>query len=217
MEPGHDREAHGFLGRTCLSTRIPVYERIADILLRLRITHALDCGCAYGVLVELLNSRGIDAWGADLDDPEIRKYHGRLQLSKGKFYYGDITTLNLDIPRTGSCLVVLDTLRYISEPQRLSQLGTEYIVIKEVTSNPVMRWLRRGEFDNRMYSPLNCAALFPEYKVAEVHTSRFIFKVTHPQPLTLSWLNLLPTYTLVLRRGSDLQRQADQDFQRLSH
>jgi hypothetical protein len=183
--------------RVYQETRNELYRRIGRIVRSLGATYALDIGCSMGLLVEYLHREGISSWGADFDLPQLRAAHGSLSCSQ-HFFYRDVAELKIPVPPQGSAIVLLDTLRYIAEPQRLEGLGAENLIIKEVS--PIMRHWRRHENDTQLYSPASLARLFPAYRLERIYASRFLFSVSRPSRPTLAALCLMPTYTAVLVR-----------------
>jgi hypothetical protein len=185
--------------RVYRETRNELYQRIAGITRVLGVTYALDIGCSLGLLVEHLHQEGISSWGVDFDLPQLRAAHGGLSCSHN-FFYGDAAELNVPIPAQYSAIILLDTLRYVLEPQKLERLGAHYLIIKEVSGNPIMMRLRKDESDTALYTPARLTRLFPSYCLERIYGSRFLFSVSRPNPLTLAALSLMPTYTAVFAR-----------------
>ena len=152
-----------------------------------------------GLLVEYLHRQGVSSWGVDFDLPQLREAHAGLSCSHN-FFYGDAAELNLSIPTQGSAIILLDTLRYIGDPQKLERLGAQHLIIKEVSPNPVMRHLRRNENDGTLYTPARLARLFPAYRLERLYASRFLFSVSRPGAPMLAILGWMPTYTALLAR-----------------
>lgn len=152
-----------------------------------------------GLLVEYLRQEGFSTWGVDLDLPQLRAAHASLPCGHN-FYYGDVTELNIPIPAQDSAIILLDTLRYMAEPQKLGSLGAQYLVIKEISRNAIMRHWRKDQHARALYSPAGLAQLFPAYRLERVYASRFLFSVSRPSPPTLAILGVMPTYTAVLAR-----------------
>jgi hypothetical protein len=189
----------GFL-RIYQSSRNAVYAQLSALVKSLNITQVFDIGCSAGLLVNSLNLEGVDSWGVDFDIPELKQQHSSLAFSN-KFLYGDATELNLPICKTGSALLVIDTLRHIEFPIAFGKLGAEYILIKEVSAGVIGRYLRRNEKrDYHLYSPAELLRVFPGYRIESIHSTRFIFTIRKPSRLALACMNQLPTYTAVLRR-----------------
>lgn len=179
---------------------VELFERVAHILRSLNVSYALDIGCSLGGLVELLNQTGIDAWGADFDFARLRAAHALLK-SKEKFLYGDVSELPVvDIPRHASAVILLDTLRYVTMPARIAELGAEFIIVKEVASGPWAQRVRKKQFQLKLYSPADCRGLFPGYRVRTLFGPRFAFALRHPMEIALRAANLMPTYVMVLQR-----------------
>jgi hypothetical protein len=185
--------------RVYQETRNELYRHIAGIIHALGGTYALDIGCSLGLLVEYLDQQGISSWGVDFDLPELRAAHARLSCGP-RFFYGDVAKLNISIPTQGSVLILLDTLRYVEEPERLGRLGAQYLIVKEIPGNPVMRRWRNGENDAALYTPAKLASLFPAYRMERIYASRFLFSVSRPGTPALATFGWMPTYTAVLAR-----------------
>jgi hypothetical protein len=187
--------------RVYQETRNALYRRIAGIIHALGDVYALDVGCSLGLLVEHLHQQGISSWGVDFDLPQLREAHAGLSCSHN-FFYGNAAELNISIPTEGSTIILLDTLRYIEDPQRLGRLGAQHLIIKEVSGNPFMRHLRKNENENdaALYTPATLARLFPAYRLERLYGSRFLFSVSRPSPPTLAILSWMPTYTALLAR-----------------
>ena len=185
--------------RVYQETRNALYQRIAEIIGALGDTYALDLGCSLGLLVEHLHQEGISSWGVDFDLPQLREAHASLSCSHN-FFYGDAAELNISIPTQGSAIILLDTLRYVEDPQKLGRLGAQHIIIKEVSGNPIMRQRRRNENDGALYTPAELARLFPTYRLERLYGSRFLFSVSQPSAPTLAILSWMPSYTAVLTR-----------------
>ena len=102
----------------------------------------------------------------DFDLPRLREAHASLSCSQN-FFYGDAAELNLSIPAQGSTIILLDTLRYMEDPQKLGRMGAQHFIIKEVSGNPIMRHLRKNENENdaALYTPATLARLFPAYRL----------------------------------------------------
>jgi hypothetical protein len=180
-------------------TRNELYQRIAGIIRALDATYALDIGCSVGLLVEYLHKMGISSWGVDFDLPQLRTAHASLPCSHN-FFYRDVAELNIRIPAQDSAIILLDTLRYMAEPQKFESLGAQHLIIKEVSGNPIMRHWRKDENDTALYTPAKLARLFPAYRLERIYASRFLFSVSRPSPATLAILSWMPTYTAVLAR-----------------
>jgi len=185
--------------RVYQETRNALYQRIAGIIRALGDTYALDVGCSLGLLVEHLHQNGISSWGVDFDLPQLREAHASLSCSQN-FFYGDAAELNICIPTQGSTIILLDTLRYVEEPQKLGRLGAQHLIIKEVSGNPVMRHWRKNENDGALYTPAGLARLFPAYRLERLYASRFLFSVSRPSAPMLAILGWMPTYTALLAR-----------------
>ena len=185
--------------RVYQETRNALYLRIAGIIRGLGGTYALDVGCSLGLLVEHLHQEGISSWGVDFDLPQLRAAHTSLSCSHN-FFYGDAAELNIPIPAQGSTIILLDTLRYMEEPQKLGRLGAQHLIIKEVSGNPIMRRWRMNQNDAALYTPAKLARLFAAYRLERLYGSRFHFSVSRPSPTTLAILSWMPSYTALLTR-----------------
>ncbi|MCU1252407.1 MAG: hypothetical protein JWQ49_5436 [Edaphobacter sp.] len=185
--------------RVYQETRDALYQRIGRVIRALGDTYALDIGCSLGLLVEYLHQQGVSSWGVDFDLPQLREAHAGLSCSQN-FFYGDVAELNISIPTQGSAIILLDTLRYVEDPQKLGRLGAQHLIIKEVSPNPVIRHLRRNENDGTLYTPARLARLFPGYSLERLYGSRFLFSVSRPSSATLAVLSWMPTYTALLTR-----------------
>ena len=184
--------------------RIKLYKQIVDILLMLNVNSVLDVGCAFGLLVELANQFGIDAYGLDLPIDELKMFHQSLLLSSGKFIYGSIednSIINQIAEKRFQAIVLLDTLRYITSIDCITKLKPEFIIVKEVNSNFVMRYIRKNQFDVRLYSVLDLHKLFHSYNIHLLYSSKNIFAFKNPSLFFLLTIGrLLPTYTAIFRR-----------------
>lgn len=185
--------------RAYRETRTALYQRIAEIIRSLGDTYALDVGCSLGLLVEHLHRNGVSSWGIDFDLPQLREAHAGLACSQN-FFYGDVAELNISIPPENSTIILLDTLRYMDDPQKLGRIGAQHLIIKEVSANPIMRHYQKNENDAPLYTPASLARLFPAYLLDRLYSSRFLFSVSRPAPLTLALLSWMPTYTALLTR-----------------
>ena len=185
--------------RVYQETRNALYRRIAGIIRALGDTYALDVGCSLGLLVEHLHQNGISSWGVDFDLPQLREAHAGLSCSHN-FFYGDAAELNLSIPAQGSTIILLDTLRYMEDPQKLGRMGAQHFIIKEVSGNPIMRRWRKNQNDAALYTPAKLARLFPAYRLDRLYGSRFLFSVSRPSAPTLAILSWMPSYTALLVR-----------------
>ena len=185
--------------RVYQETRNALYRRIAGIIRALGDTYALDVGCSLGLLVEHLHQNGISSWGVDFDLPQLREAHAGLSCSHN-FFYGDVAELNLSIPAQGSTIILLDTLRYMEDPQKLGRMGAQHFIIKEVSGNPIMRRWRKNQNDAALYTPAKLARLFPAYRLDRLYGSRFLFSVSRPSAPTLAILSWMPSYTALLVR-----------------
>ena len=185
--------------RVYQETRNELYQRIAGIIRALGATYAFDIGCSVGLLVEYLHQMGISSWGVDFDLPQLRAAHARLPCARN-FFYGDAAELNIPIPAQDSAIILLDTLRYMVEPMKFGTLGAQYLIIKEVSGNPIMRHRRKDQNDTALYTPAKLTRLFPAYRLKRIYATRFLFSVSRPSPPTLAILSLMPTYTAVFAR-----------------
>jgi len=179
-----------------LRGRNRVYERIGSLIQDYGINFVVDVGCSFGLLVESLNQRGIDAFGVELDIPELRAKHAELQSAK-KFYYGDAENFPVPVPARGSAIVYVDTLRYIAAPR---SLFAEYIVVKEVGTGVWARYLRRNAEDLKRRSPQDLLGNFPGYQMERLWSTRDIWGLSSPGLLARYAINQFPTYTAMLKR-----------------
>lgn len=188
--------------REYLFRRSKLYRKIISLAHKLRINSLLDIGCAYGLLVEYANANGIDAYGLDLPIDNLKQFHGKLKHSQGKFKYNSLEELvNSAEKMDFQLIVILDTLRHIENCACLNDLGAEWVIIKEVSSNFYVRRMRKKQFDIKLWSPNECLNLFYSYKAYGIYPSKFIFRVTNPGRLSLNAINLLfPSYSLILKR-----------------
>jgi hypothetical protein len=189
-----------------LRDRLPVYEKILAIAQELHLRRLVDLGCALGMLVELANAAGLDAYGFDFPIGELMEYHRNLAHSQGKFIYGSLADKSLrqsfqdkDI----DAFIILDTLRYLTEPQSLASLNAKYIIIKDLCDNYFIRRKGRNQrqaVDLRYYRPLDCLKLFHNYAAHRLYPSKFLFSLNNPGYLALALINAIsPTYTLILK------------------
>ena len=183
--------------------RLRVYNRVLRVLADLPIRSMVDIGTSYGILVEICNEYGIDAYGVDFPLAGIMDFHSTLKHARNKFIYGSIEekdTVDQLANRGFDAVVILDSFRYFSHPASLNRIKPSFFVIKEVCDNTQTRQRRqKREFDVRLYSPWSCSKLFPDYRIARIHMSKHIASIRNPSKWMLSAYNvILPTYTLVL-------------------
>lgn len=190
--------------RVYRASRARLYGEVISVAKALRVQSLVDVGCSLGLLVEKANETGMDAWGLDLDIPELRQHHKSLERSQGKLVYGSIEDPEIRKKINDKHLdmaVILDTLRYLSCPKDLEELGVKYLLIKEVCDNRLMRHKRKTQWEKNLWSPLVLASELDSYEPVRIYGTRFSFKVDHPSSFTLKLLNIFtPTYTLVMRR-----------------
>lgn len=184
-----------------IEERIPLYQFITKELLKLRVKSALDIGCSYGLLVDILNHYGINAYGLDFPIEELQKYHRTLSCSD-KFFYGDfdqpetvhkLNTINWD------AIVCLDTFRYITNVNNFCSLRAKYMVFKELSLN---RWTKNQLLSSAaLYPPVKLCQLFSDYKPVKLYPSKHIFLIRNPSSAVMKLVNaLFPTYFLILER-----------------
>ena len=187
-----------------LYKRISLYRKIVSIIEDLGINSILDIGCSYGLLVEEANAKGIDAWGLDLPIKKLQEFHSKLPLSKGKFIYGQVeddSVIRQLVGKKFQGITLLDTLRNLKNTKNILKLEAQFIIIKEVSNNfYVRRKRRKAGIDFQLYSPYDYLKIFPEYSVLRIYSSKFLFHIEKPNFLCLKLMNLLPTYTIVLKR-----------------
>lgn len=183
--------------------RLRVYKRILRVLASLPIRSLVDIGASYGLLVEICNAYGLDAYGVDFPLARIMDFHATLAHARDRFIYGSIEDEEIvdKLANRGfDAVVILDSLRYFAHPSSLNRIRPSFFVIKEVCNNNHTRKRRQErEFDVRLYSPLACSELFPDYRIARIYMSKHIASIPNPSKWMLSAYNaILPTYTLVL-------------------
>lgn len=186
-----------------LIKRSKLYQKIVSILHELKVTSLLDIGCAYGLLVELANANGIDAYGLDLPIDNLMKFHSQLRFSKDKFIYGSLEDQSLIkeiAQKEFQAITVLDTLRHIEKFENLNNLKAEMLIIKEVSDNYYMRRRRRTQFDVKLWKPSDYEEKFPSYKISRIYSSKFLFKIKKPNGLILKAFNLFPSYTIIMEK-----------------
>ena len=186
--------------------RAKVYRRISEILGDLGVKSSLDIGCSFGLLVEICNAKGIDAFGFDLPIDNLREFHEKLDYSKGKFIYGSIddeAVLDTLRHKEVEAITILDSLRYFGRPELIENIGAKNLIIKEVSDNLYIRNQRKKMEtipDLRLYTPVSLLEMFKKYKPIRIYVSKFILHINHPSRQTLNLVNYLPTYTIVLQR-----------------
>lgn len=186
-----------------LVRRRKLYIQIFNIMQELHITSFLDIGCAYGLLVEYANSRGINGVGLDLHIDELVQFHNNLSHSKGKFIYGSAEDEKLieNIAQRFELIILLDTLRYLKICEHLNKLNASWVIVKEVCNNFYIRWKRKDQFDIRLYSPVECLKIFSNYSIYRVYPSKANFYLNNPNSLLLKTINLtFPNYTIILKK-----------------
>lgn len=187
--------------------RIRLYHKITLMIEALNITSVIDIGCSYGLLVEFLNSKGIDAWGIDLPISVLKEFHSNLTLSKGKFIYGSIEDEEV-IDRISEMkfqgIILLDTLRYIKKVEAILRLNAEFIIIKELSNNFHIRSKRKGQYDIHIFTPLDLLYVFNKYYILRIYSTKFVFHIKNPSLFMLKLMNLLPSYTVILKRKDSM-------------
>ncbi len=181
--------------------RLHLYQFISRVLLQLKVRSALDIGCSYGLLVDILNHYGVNAYGLDFPIEELQKYHRTLSCSD-KFFYGDFdqpeTVLKLNT-MNWDAIVCLDTFRYITNFNGFCSLKARYIIIKELNLN---RWTKKqlpSSVD--LYPPVKLCQLFSDYKPVKLYSSKYILSIRNPTPAVMRLVNaLFPSYILILER-----------------
>ena len=99
---------------------LAVFQRWADeIVQRMRPTSALDAGCAYGFLVEMLRARGVAAWGIDISEYAIEQVHASV---KAYCRVGSITAPFGQRYDLITCIEVLEHLPQSESEQALANL-----------------------------------------------------------------------------------------------
>ena len=194
--------------REYLEDRTAMYAAVLGILRGLGARSFVDVGCAFGLLVEMGNQAGLDAWGADFSIERLKAHHAALPGSKGKFVYGDIDNEPAAVAAIAGhrpdAAVALDVMRNLEHPENLDRLGARHLVIKEVSDNWYVR-LKRKEMkripDVRLYSPDDCLDIFPGHGAHSIYPARLLFRISRPGKFWLWLVNQLsPTYTLVLEK-----------------
>ena len=191
-----------------LHSRLGHYIMIKKIIEGLNISCLIDFGCAYGLLVELCNEAGMNAFGLDLPIDNLMQFHNQLLFSKGKFIYGSIndshTIDRIKLEDDNMAITILDTLRHIQYVENIKRLKPRYIIIKENSNNCYIKkqvMKDQANLLSRLYSPLDCLRLFDRYNPYQIFPSKFIIKIMHPGTKMLRLVNAIsPTYTLVLKR-----------------
>lgn len=189
-----------------LNRRGKLYSKILDIAGGLKISSMLDIGCAYGLLVEEANKKGLDCWGMDLSIDELKRIHKTLPLSSEKFIYGTIEDKEIvsRIEEKGfDAVLLLDTLRSLGDPGSLASLTPRYIIIKDACDNARIR--RRPQetiLRVKLYSPAGLLKTFPGYHLRTIYPSKFLFRINRPSAITCGLINsVFPTYCVVLERN----------------
>jgi hypothetical protein len=189
-----------------LERRIKLYADIVKIVKELKVESLIDIGCAYGLLVEYGNASGITSYGLDFPIDKLKEFHGSLNLSKDKIFYGSVQNnelINELVEKKIQAIVLLDTLRYIENVENIGALNSEYLVIKEINNNAIIRRQRRrtNQFDYRLYSPYDLLLIFPGYRIERIYATRNIFHLNNPSIMVTKLLRLvIPTYTVVMKR-----------------
>jgi SAM-dependent methyltransferase len=185
--------------------RLNHYIKMRDICRDLEVRSLLDVGCSYGLLVELCNEVGINAYGLDMPFETLKQAHELLNGSREKFIYGSVDdgiTKSLPIKHFDA-LVIMDTLRHIFKPEHIVDLNANYLIIKEISDNRRNRVKAKDLIDrlqHPLYSPLRCLALFQKYYCYAIYPSKYLFKLNYPSKSILKIINLIsPTYTLILK------------------
>jgi SAM-dependent methyltransferase len=183
--------------------RLRVYKRILRVLADLPIRSVVDVGASYGLMVDICNEYGLDAYGVDFPLPSIIDFHATLKHAKNKFIYGSIEdedTIDTLADKRFDAVVILDSLRYFENAVLLNKISPRFFIIKEICDNNHTRQRRqKGEFDVRLYSPLSCSHLFPDYRIESIYASKHVASIPNPSNWMLSAYNVIfPTYTLVL-------------------
>ncbi len=191
-----------------LQKRISHYKKVLNILKVLNVHSIIDFGCAYGLLVEMCNEAGMNAYGFDLPIENLIEFHKRLFYSLGKFVYGSINdeeSAGDYILKNAEAFIYMDTLRCIVKTENIKRFNPSYIIIKEISNNLYLKWERWGKkrltaWGIRNYTPLECLSLFNNYYAYQIYPSKYIFKINDPSNFTLRLINTVsPTYTLVLK------------------
>lgn len=180
------------------------YEKLLSIIYSTGVHNALDIGCSYGQLVEAMNKNGIETYGVELPISVLMESHRELNNSE-KFLYGSVNDdvfLHTLRVRSYDLISLFHTLRYIKNPERLSLLSPKYFLIQEVSNNILLRYLRKNDISdgNYLWSPSNLLNAFPSYFVRSIWSTKFLFKIDKPNMISSFFMNLLPTYTILLEK-----------------
>lgn len=189
-----------------LNKRGALYSKILDILCRLKAGSMLDVGCAYGLLVEEGNKKGLDCWGLDLSIDELKRIHQTLPLSSRKFFYGTIENREIvkEVQQKGfDAIVLLDTLRSLSDISNVRLLTPRFIVVKDACDNEKIRERpQKSILRVNLYSPLSLLDIFTGYHIRTIYPSKFIFGINNPSRMTCKLINrFFPTYCAVLEKN----------------
>ena len=187
-------------------TRRSLHESIVRIVQDLNVGHVVDIGCSYGLMVDLLNENNIDACGLDLPIATLKEFHKQLSHATDKFLYGSVeneSVIELIAEKRPQAIILIDTLRYIEKPTNLRRIAPDFIIISELSDNRRMRKKRANEFDIKLYSPMDCLQLFPEYWASRIYFYRSRFRIRRPSSIALRTITaMFPSYILVLKRTS---------------
>ena len=189
-----------------LNKRGKLYSKILEIAGSLGVSSMLDIGCAYGLLVEEANRKGLDCWGMDLQIDELKRIHKTLPLSSDKFIYGTIEdrgVVSLIGQKGFDAVLLLDTLRSLGDPGGLACLTPRYIIIKDACDNARIRKRPQETILRvKLYSPASLLETFPGYHIRTIYPSRFLFRINSPSAVTCALINsVFPTYCVVLEKN----------------
>jgi SAM-dependent methyltransferase len=185
-------------------SRKPAFEKLLRAVRQHPCKRILDVGCAYGIFVEILNENGLESFGVDFDNLELRKFHSTLKYSAGRFFYGNLESEQLlsEIKQLNfDTVTVCHTLRYFSNPSLLAELQPERFIIQEVANTTRTRKGRKNEVDVALYSPVELVGHFPGYEIEDLYVAKFVAGFHRPGARLCRLVNMIsPTYTAVLKQ-----------------
>lgn len=181
-----------------------LYMKLYQIAVEQGMQSVIDIGCGFGLFVEQCNARGMQAYGLDFPIQELQRFHADLKYSVGKFIYGSIeddSIVQVLYRKDIDLITIIDTLRHISQPQKLATLRPKMFIIKEVSCNPYMKHRRRNQHDVQLYTPLDLLHLFSAYRIERIYPSKFFTYIDRPNLAILHLVNFVsPAYTILLQR-----------------
>lgn len=183
-----------------------LYKRILTLLKSLGVRSAVDIGCSFGLLVDVLNENSIEAHGVDLPIPELREFHETLLHSENRFVYGsinDVSTIQKVVEIKSDAVILLDTLRFIEGLENLKLIRSQYVIVKEVSSRCLVGRPKKGRGFPfvALLSPQKCRDVFLNYEIEWIYPSRFLLGVNRPLGLISAAINYIsPTYCMILKK-----------------